>query len=45
VGVNGESFGEFLEFVTLSVLPAQADGDLHQHALTAAPSAHMHGCI
>ncbi len=45
VGVNGKSFGEFLEVLTLSVLAANADGDLHQHALTAAPSARMRECI
>jgi hypothetical protein len=29
VGVNGKSFGEFLEVLTLSVFPAYADADLH----------------
>ena len=29
VGVNGKSFGEFLEVLTLRVLPAYADADLH----------------
>src|SRR5216683_5461420 len=43
VGVNGESLCEFLEVLSLSVLPAQADADLHQHALAAALGARMRG--
>ena len=42
MGVNGESLGEFLEIVALSVLPAHADTNLHEDALTAAPSASVH---
>src|SRR5713226_502541 len=45
VGVNGESLRGFLEVLTLSVLPAYADADLHQHALAAALSARIRGCI
>ena len=37
-----ESFGEFLEILALSVLPAHADAYLHEHALTAAPGASVH---
>ena len=29
VGVNGKSFGEFLEIITLSVFPVYADAHLH----------------
>jgi hypothetical protein len=43
MGVNGQSLREFLEVLTLSVLPAQTDADLHQHALAAALSARMRG--
>jgi hypothetical protein len=35
--VYGESFGVFLEVLTLRVLSANADRDLHQDALTAPP--------
>jgi hypothetical protein len=35
VRVNCKSLGEFLEVSALRVLAANADGDLHQHALTA----------
>src|SRR5260370_2193055 len=45
VGIYGQSFREFLEIDTLSALPAYADGHLHQHALTAAPSSRTRGCI
>src|SRR6266700_7054122 len=45
VGIYGQSFREFLEVRSLSVLPAYADGHLHQHALTAAPSSRTRGCI
>src|SRR4029077_3481638 len=45
VGVDGESFGELLEVHSLRVLPSYANGDLHQHALTAAPGACMRGRI
>ena len=44
VGINGQSLREFLELLTLRVLPAYADADLHQHALTAALSARMRRC-
>src|SRR5260370_40855353 len=44
VGVNGQSLRGFLEILTLSVLPAQADADLHQHALAAALGARMRAC-
>ena len=43
--VNRESFGEFLEVGSLSILPAYADRDLHQHPLAAAPRACVRGCV
>jgi len=45
MGVDGESVGELLEVHSLRVLPAYANGDLHQDALTAAPSSCMRRCI
>lgn len=45
MGVNGERLCEFLKILTLSVFPAHADADLHQHALTAPPGSSMHRCI
>jgi hypothetical protein len=45
VGIDGQSFCEFLEVHSLTVLPAYADRDLHQHPLTASPSSRVYGCI
>ncbi len=45
VGIYGQSFGEFLEVLAGSILAAYTDRHLHQYALTAAPSSHMHGYI
>ena len=35
--VDGESLGHLLEILALGILAANADADLHQHALAAAP--------
>jgi hypothetical protein len=45
MGVNRKSFGKFLEVRSLSILPANADGDLHQHALAAATRPRVRGCV
>jgi hypothetical protein len=45
VGVNGQSLGEFLEVLILSILAANADANLHEYALTAPPGARVDRCI
>jgi hypothetical protein len=44
VCVDGESFRKFLEVLALSVHPSKAKGDLHQHALAAAPRPRIRRC-
>jgi hypothetical protein len=45
VGIDRQSFCEFLEVHSLTVLTSYADRDLHQHPLAAPPSSRMYGCI
>jgi len=45
MSIDGERFAELLEILALSVLAANADSHLHEHALAAAPSSRMDGCV